>query len=234
MAENQVKNNQPQEEMTEAQLSEQRQVRRTKLKNLQEADRNPFLVEKWDVTAHSMDIKDNFEAMEGQEVSVAGRIMAFRNMGKASFINIQDKQGRIQAYVTRDDIGAEEYQWFKKYDIGDILGIVGKVFKTKTGETSIHAEKVVLLSKSIQVLPDKWAGLKDQDQRYRQRYVDLIINPEVRDVFLKRAVILKEFRRVLEEDYGYLEVDTPILTTIAGGANARPFETHHNTLDLDM
>ena len=222
------------EAVSEEQLSEQRQVRREKLKNVQEAGRNPFLIEKWDVTAHSMDIKENFEAMEDQEVSVAGRIMAFRNMGKASFINIQDKQGRIQVYVKRDDIGAEEYQWFKKYDIGDILGIEGRVFKTKTGEISIHATRVVLLSKSIQVLPDKWAGLKDQDQRYRQRYVDLIINPEVRDVFLKRATILKEFRRVLEEDYGYLEVDTPILTTIAGGANARPFETHHNTLDLDM
>ena len=222
------------EAVSEAQLSEQRQIRREKLKNLQEAGRNPFLIEKWDVTAHSMDIKENFEAMEDQEVSIAGRIMAFRNMGKASFINIQDKQGRIQVYVKRDDIGAEEYQWFKKYDIGDILGIEGRVFKTNTGEISIHATKVVLLSKSIQVLPDKWAGLKDQDQRYRQRYVDLIINPEVRDVFLKRATIIKEFRRVLEEDYGYLEVDTPILTTIAGGANARPFDTHHNTLDIDM
>ena len=222
------------EEISEEALSEQRQVRREKLKNLQEAGRNPFLIEKWNVTAHSQDIKDNFEAMEGQEVSIAGRIMAFRNMGKASFINIQDKQGRIQVYVKRDDIGAEEYQWFKKYDIGDILGIEGKIFKTKTGEISVHATKVVLLSKSIQVLPDKWSGLKDQDQRYRQRYVDLIINPEVKNVFLKRAVIIKEFRRVLEDDYGYLEVDTPILTTVAGGANARPFETHHNTLDLDM
>lgn len=221
-------------EVSEEALSEQRKVRREKLKALQDAGRNPFLEEKWNVTAHSMDIKENFEAMEDQEVSIAGRIMAFRNMGKASFINIQDKQGRIQVYVKRDDIGAEDYQWFKKYDMGDILGIEGRVFKTKTGEISVHATRVVLLSKSIQVLPDKWAGLKDQDQRYRQRYVDLIINPEVRDVFLKRAAIIKEFRRVLEEDYGYLEVDTPILTTIAGGANARPFETHHNTLDLDM
>ena len=186
------------------------------------------------MTAHSQDIKDNFEAMEDQEVSVAGRIMAFRNMGKASFINIQDKQGRIQVYVKRDDIGAEEYQWFKKYDIGDILGIEGKVFKTKTGEVSVHATKVVLLSKSIQVLPDKWSGLKDQDIRYRQRYVDLIMNPEVQGMFYKRSRIIKEIKRVLEEDYGYLEVDTPILTTIAGGANARPFNTHHNTLDIDM
>lgn len=222
------------EEISEEALSEQRQVRREKLKNLQEAGRNPFLVEKWDVTAHSQDIKDNFEAMEDQEVSVAGRIMAFRNMGKASFINIQDKQGRIQVYVKRDDIGAEEYQWFKKYDIGDILGIEGKVFKTKTGEVSVHATKVVLLSKSIQVLPNKWSGLKDQDIRYRQRYVDLIMNPEVQGMFYKRSRIIKEIKRVLEEDYGYLEVDTPILTTIAGGANARPFNTHHNTLDIDM
>ena len=160
--------------------------------------------------------------------------MAFRNMGKASFINIQDKQGRIQVYVKRDDIGAEEYQWFKKYDIGDILGIEGKVFKTKTGEVSVHATKVVLLSKSIQVLPNKWSGLKDQDIRYRQRYVDLIMNPEVQGMFYKRSRIIKEIKRVLEEDYGYLEVDTPILTTIAGGANARPFNTHHNTLDIDM
>lgn len=222
------------EEISEEALSEQRQVRREKLKNLQEAGRNPFLVEKWDVTAHSQDIKDNFEAMEDQEVSIAGRIMAFRNMGKASFINIQDKQGRIQVYVKRDDIGAEEYQWFKKYDIGDILGIEGKVFKTKTGEVSIHATKVILLSKSIQVLPNKWSGLKDQDIRYRQRYVDLIMNPEVQGMFYKRSRIIKEIKRVLEEDYGYLEVDTPILTTIAGGANARPFNTHHNTLDIDM
>ena len=222
------------EEISEEALSEQRQVRREKLKNLQEVGRNPFLVEKWDVTAHSQDIKDNFEAMEDQEVSVAGRIMAFRNMGKASFINIQDKQGRIQVYVKRDDIGAEEYQWFKKYDIGDILGIEGKVFKTKTGEVSVHATKVVLLSKSIQVLPNKWSGLKDQDIRYRQRYVDLIMNPEVQGMFYKRSRIIKEIKRVLEEDYGYLEVDTPILTTIAGGANARPFNTHHNTLDIDM
>ncbi len=222
------------EEFSEEKLSEQRGIRRDKLKKLQDADRNPFLHEKWNVTAHSMDIKDNFDAMEDEEVSIAGRLMAFRHMGKASFIDIQDKQGRIQCYVRQDGITPEEYSWFKTYDIGDILGIEGNVFKTKHGEISIRASKAVLLSKSIQVLPNKFQGLKDPDLRYRQRYVDLIMNPDVRETFKKRATIIKEFRRVLEEDYGYLEVDTPILTTIAGGANARPFETHHNTLDIDM
>ena len=172
--------------------------------------------------------------MEDQEVSCAGRIMAFRQMGKASFIDLQDKQGRIQCFVSRDAIGADEYKFFKTYDIGDIVGVEGTVFKTKTGEVSIKASRLVLLSKSLQVLPNKWQGLKDQDIRYRQRYVDLIMNPEVQEMFYKRARIIKEIKRVLEEDYGYLEVDTPILTTIAGGANARPFNTHHNTLDLDM
>ena len=222
------------EELSEENFNELRKIRREKLKNLQDAGRNPFLMEKWDVTAHSMDIKDNFDAMEDQEVSCAGRIMAFRNMGKASFIDIQDKQGRIQCYVRRDAIGEEEYKWFKTYDIGDIVGVEGTVFKTQHGEVSIKATKVALLTKSLQILPDKWHGLKDTDLRYRQRYVDLIMNPEVRETFIKRARIIKEVKRVLEEDYGFLEVDTPILTTIAGGANARPFNTHHNTLDLDM
>ena len=222
------------EEFSAEQLSEQRKIRREKLRTLQEADRNPYLEEYWNVTAHSKDIKDNFEAMEDQEVSCAGRIMAFRQMGKASFIDLQDKQGRIQCFVSRDAIGADEYKFFKTYDIGDIVGVEGTVFKTKTGEVSIKASRLVLLSKSLQVLPNKWQGLKDQDIRYRQRYVDLIMNPEVQEMFYKRARIIKEIKRVLEEDYGYLEVDTPILTTIAGGANARPFNTHHNTLDLDM
>lgn len=222
------------EELSEEKLSEQRGIRRDKLKKLQEAGRNPFLHETWNVTAHSMDIKDNFDAMEDEEVSIAGRLMAFRHMGKASFIDIQDKQGRIQCYVRQDAITSEEYEWFKTYDIGDILGVEGTVFKTRHGEISVRAEKVVLLTKSIQVLPNKFHGLKDPDLRYRQRYVDLIMNPEVRETFHKRATIIKEFRRVLEDDYGYLEVDTPILTTIAGGANARPFDTHHNTLDIGM
>ena len=222
------------EEFSAEQLSEQRKIRREKLRTLQEADKNPYLEENWNVTAHSKDIKDNFEAMEDQEVSCAGRIMAFRQMGKASFIDLQDKQGRIQCFVSRDAIGADEYKFFKTYDIGDIVGVEGTVFKTKTGEVSIKASRLVLLSKSLQVLPNKWQGLKDQDIRYRQRYVDLIMNPEVQEMFYKRARIIKEIKRVLEEDYGYLEVDTPILTTIAGGANARPFNTHHNTLDLDM
>ena len=221
-------------EQTEEQLSEQRQIRREKLQALRDAGRDPFVQETWDVSAHSQDIKNNFDAMDGSEVSIAGRIMTKRIMGKAAFIDIQDKEGRIQCYVKRDDIGEEDYKWFKTYDIGDIVGIVGKVFKTQTGEISVHAEKLVLLSKSLQVLPDKFKGLVDQDIRYRQRYVDLIMNPEVKETFIKRAKIVKEIKRVLEEKYGFLEVDTPILTTIAGGANARPFDTHHNTLDIDM
>lgn len=221
-------------EMYEEDLNEQRKIRRQKLRDLQEADRNPYIYETWNVTAHSKDIKENFDALEDEEVSCAGRIMSKRIMGKAAFFDLQDKQGRIQCYVKRDEIGADEYKWFKTYDIGDIVGIEGKVFKTKTDEISIHITRLILLSKSLQVLPDKWNGLKDTDIRYRQRYVDLIMNQDVRDTFVKRSKIIHEMKRVLEEDYGYLEVDTPILTAIAGGANARPFETHHNTLDMDL
>jgi len=222
------------EQENEQDLSEQRIIRREKLKVLQEAGRNPFLIEEWDQNAYSQEIKDDFDRMEGKDVSVAGRIMAKRVMGKASFTDLQDYKGRIQLHVKKDVLGEEEYKWFKTYDIGDILGVEGKVFRTQRGEVTIEANRVVLLSKSLQVLPEKWHGLKDTDLRYRKRYVDLIVNPEVKELFIKRASIIKEIKRVLEEDFGYLEVDTPILTTIAGGANARPFETYHNTLDIDM
>jgi len=221
-------------EADELDLNEQRRIRREKLAKLQAMGRNPFLIEKWDVDHHSKDIKDNFDDMDGKPVVIAGRITAKRQMGKASFIDIQDKQGKIQVYVRQDAITPEEYEIFLTYDLGDILGVKGEVFKTRHGEISVKAEEAVLLSKSLQPLPDKWHGLKDQDQRYRQRYVDLIVNPDVKETFIMRAKIIKEIKRVLEDEFGYLEVDTPILTTIAGGANARPFETHHNTLDLDM
>lgn len=218
----------------EQEHNEQVQIRREKLAKLQEMGRNPFLVEKWDVDHHSKDIKDNFEQMEGKFVVMAGRIMAKRQMGKASFVDIQDKQGRIQCYVRQDAITPEEYEVFLTYDLGDIIGIKGEVFKTRHGEISIKVKELALLSKSLQPLPDKWHGLKDQDMRYRQRYVDLIVNPDVRETFILRSKIIHEVKRFLEEDRGFLEVDTPILTTIAGGANARPFSTHHNTLDIDM
>jgi lysyl-tRNA synthetase class 2 len=222
------------EELTEEKINEQRQIRREKLKVLQDMGRDPYLTETWNVTDYSKNIKDDFENMEGKEVSCAGRIMANRHMGKASFIDIQDTLGRIQCYVRQDAISAEEYDIFVTYDIGDIVGVVGDVFKTKNGEISIKVKEVKLLTKSLWVLPNKFQGLKDTDIRYRQRYIDLIMNPEVKDTFLMRAKIIKEIRRFLEEDRGFLEVDTPILTTIAGGANARPFATHHNTLDLGM
>jgi len=222
------------EELSEEKLNEQRLIRRQKLQDLRDAGRDPYIIETWDQDAYSADIKADFEAMDGKEVTVAGRMMACRIMGKASFIDIQDRKGRIQCYIRRDEIGEEDYKWFKKYDIGDILGIVGTVFKTNQGEISVRATKLVLLSKSLQILPNKWTGLKDTDIRYRQRYVDLIVNPEVKDVFIKKAAILKEVRRTLEDDYDFLQVDTPILNTIAGGAAARPFVTHHNTLDIDM
>jgi lysyl-tRNA synthetase, class II len=217
----------------EQNLTEVLRVRREKLTKLQDMGRNPFVVERWDVKDYSQDIKDNFEKMEGQPVVAAGRIMAKRQMGKASFIDIQDKQGRIQCYIRQDAIGDEEYEVFITYDIGDIVGIVGEVFKTKHGEISIKTHEIKLLSKSLQILPEKFHGLKDQDIRYRQRYVDLIMNPEVRNTFILRSKMIKEIKNFLE-DRDFLEVDTPILTTIAGGANARPFVTHHNTLDIDM
>ena len=238
MSENRPQGNNaaPQEEreLTEKEIGEQRQIKRKKLEELRAMGRDPFLEETFDVTAHSMDIKDNFDAMEDQEVRVAGRIMAFRRMGKVAFVDMQDKQGRIQIFVARDNIGQDEYNVFKTYDVGDILGIYGVVFKTKTGEISIRAMEVRLLCKSLQVLPNKWHGLKDMDLRYRQRYVDLIMNEDVRDTFRKRAKIISTMRKVLEEDYDLMEVETPVLGNIAGGAAARPFWTHHNTLDIDM
>ena len=214
-------------------LTEVLRVRREKLSKLQEMGRDPFVQSRYDRTNYSADIKDNFEEMEGKVVKIAGRIMSKRLQGKAGFIDIQDQEGRIQCYVRKDRIGEEEYDIFKTYDIGDIIGLEGEVFKTKKEEISVKATNVVLLSKSLQVLPEKYHGLKDQDTRYRQRYVDLIVNPEVKDAFLTRTKALKALRSYLDER-GFLEVETPILNTIAGGANARPFVTHHNTLDIPM
>ena len=208
-------------------------VRRDKLKDLQDNGKNPFVITKYDVTHHSQEVKDNFETLEGQSVSLAGRVMSKRVMGKASFCHIQDLQGMIQSYVARDSIGEEEYKAFKKMDIGDIVGLKGEVFKTKTGEISIHASEVTLLSKSLQILPEKFHGLTNTDIRYRQRYVDLIMNPEVKDTFIKRSQILKEIRNFLD-GRGFMEVETPMLVSNAGGAAARPFETHYNALDEDV
>ena len=221
-------------ELTAEEVSEQRKIRREKLQELRDMGKDPFVQETYNVTAHSKDIKENFEAMEGEEVAIAGRIMRKRIMGKAAFFDVQDKQGRIQCYIKRDDIGVDEYKIFKTYDIGDIVGLRGFVFKTRTDEVSVHTQELTLLAKSLQVLPDKWSGLQDIDLRYRQRYVDLIMNEDVRETFYNRAKIVKTVREVLEEDYGFLEVETPVLQTIAGGANARPFNTHHNALDFDL
>lgn len=208
-------------------------VRREKLAALQEAGKDPFQITKYDVTHHSQEIKDNFDALEGKTVSVAGRVMSKRVMGKASFCNVQDLQGNIQSYVARDSIGEEPYADFKKYDVGDIVGIEGEVFKTKTGEISIHASKVTLMSKSLQILPEKYHGLVNTDIRYRQRYTDLIMNEEVKKTFVMRSKIISSIRRYLDAQ-GFLEVETPMLVSNAGGAAARPFETHYNALDEDV
>lgn len=214
-------------------LGELLKIRREKLAALQEAGKNPFEITKYDVTHHSSDVKENFDGLEGKSVSLAGRIMSKRVMGKASFCHIQDLKGTIQVYVARDNIGEDSYKDFKKYDIGDIVGISGEVFKTKTGEISIHATSVTLLSKSLQILPEKYHGLTNTDTRYRQRYVDLIMNEEVKDTFVKRSKIIKEIRNFLDER-GFMEVETPMLVANAGGAAARPFETHYNALDEDV
>ena len=217
----------------EQDLNKLLKVRREKLQELQENGKNPFEITKYDVTHHSMEIKENFDELEGKEVTVAGRMMFKRVMGKASFCNIQDLQGSIQSYVARDSIGEDPYKDFKKYDVGDIIGIKGEVFKTKTGEISIHAAEVTLLSKSLQVLPEKFHGLTDTDTRYRQRYVDLIMNPDVKDTFIKRSKVISSIRRYLDGQ-GFMEVETPMLVSNAGGAAARPFETHFNALNEDL
>ena len=221
------KNNQTQD------VNQLLKVRRDKLKELQDNGKDPFVITKYDVTHHSQEVKDNFDALEGQSVTLAGRVMSKRVMGKASFCHIQDLQGMIQSYVARDSIGEEEYKAFKKLDIGDIIGLKGEVFKTKTGEVSIHAAEVTLLSKSLQILPEKFHGLTNTDIRYRQRYVDLIMNQESKDTFIKRSKIIKEIRTFLD-GRDFMEVETPMLVANAGGAAARPFETHYNALDEDV
>ena len=218
---------------TEQDLNHVLKARRDKLAELQAAGKDPFQITKYDVTAHSMDIKEHYEEWEGKEASIAGRLMFKRVMGKASFCNIQDLKGNIQVYVARDSIGEDAYKDFKKMDIGDIVGVKGKAFTTKTGEISVHADEVTLLSKSLQVLPEKFHGLTDTDMRYRQRYVDLIMNAEVKDTFVKRSKILAAIRKYLGGE-GFMEVETPMLVANAGGAAARPFETHYNALDEDV
>lgn len=225
--------NNTQKDMQQQDINQLLKVRREKLKDLQDNGRDPFKITKFDVTNHSMDVKDDFDKYEGKTVTIAGRMMSKRVMGKASFCNVQDLKGNIQSYVARDSIGEESYKDFKKLDIGDIIGITGEVFKTKTGEISIHASEVTLLSKSLQILPEKFHGLTNTDIRYRQRYTDLIMNSEVKDTFIKRSKIISSIRRYLDGQ-GFMEVETPILVSNAGGAAARPFETHFNALDEDL
>ena len=224
---------QEQKNVQEPDLNQLRKVRREKLAELQESGRDPLVITKYDQTHHSQEIKDHFEELEGKKVSIAGRMMSKRVMGKASFCNVQDLKGNIQSYVARDSVGEENYKEFKKLDVGDVVGVEGEVFRTKTGEMSIHASHVELLSKSLQILPEKFHGLTNTDIRYRQRYVDLIMNPEVKDTFIKRSKILSAIRRYLDGE-GFMEVETPMLVSNAGGAAARPFETHFNALDEDF
>lgn len=233
MSEEKVMNPAAEAEEEEERLHEQVKVRRDKLAALCEAGKNPYEITKYDWDTKNQEIRDNFEALEGKTVRIAGRMMSRRVMGKASFMDLLDSTGRLQVYVRRDDVGEEDYADFKKWDIGDILGVEGTVFRTQKGEISVHTTHIKLLSKSLLPLPEKFHGLRDTDTRYRQRYVDLIVNPEVRDTFYKRSRILTEIRRYLDEK-GFLEVDTPILVPLEIGASARPFVTHHNTLDMDM
>lgn len=228
MAQDTMQNNTAQQD-----LSEQHRIRLEKLQAMQEAGTDPFVLTKYEVTHHSAEVKANYDDLAGKTVRVAGRMMSKRVMGKASFCNIQDLQGNIQSYVARDSIGEEPYKAFKKYDIGDIIGIEGEVFQTKTGEISIHASAITLLSKSLQVLPEKFHGITNTDMRYRQRYVDLIMNQEVKDTFIKRSKIISAIRKYLDGQ-GFMEVETPMLVSNAGGASARPFETHFNALDIDI
>ena len=221
------------EENQELDMNHLVQVRREKLDKLREEGKDPFQITKFNRTHTTKQIIDNYDQLEGKDVTIAGRLMAKRIMGKASFCHVQDGEGKIQSYVSINDLGEESYKQFKEDDIGDIIGITGFVFKTRTGEISIHAKEVTLLTKSLKPLPEKFHGLKDTDLRYRQRYVDLIVNPEVRETFIKRSMIIKELRNILDEK-GYLEVETPILNNLITGDAARPFETHHNTLDIDM
>lgn len=222
-----------QKKTQEQDLNQLLKVRREKLADLQADGKNPFAITRYEVSHHSQEVKEQFDELEGKTVTLAGRMMSKRVMGKASFCNIQDVKGNIQSYVARDSVGEEAYKAFKKMDIGDIVGLKGEVFKTKTGEISIHASEVTLLSKSLQILPEKFHGLTNTDLRYRQRYVDLIMNPEVKDTFIKRSGILKEIRSFLDSQ-GFMEVETPMLVSNAGGAAARPFETHFNALDEDL
>ena len=223
-----------QNDMSQQEMSELYRLRREKLAELQNNGQDPYQVTKYEANVHSKQVLEHFETMEGSEVSLAGRLMSKRVMGKASFCHVQDEQGQIQIYVRRDEVGEETYAFFKKMmDVGDIVGVRGKVFKTQKGEISIHVDEIRLLSKSLKILPEKYHGLKDVELRYRQRYLDLIMNPQVKETFVKRSQIIQEVRRVLDQK-GFLEVETPVLHMMAGGAAARPFATHHNALDIDM